>query len=243
MKISVIIPAHNEEAYILRTLQAILDQSYGDYEVIIVDNVSTDRTFEIVTDFVRKLEMGGQSKIIFRVTSEGEKGTMAACEKGRLLSTGDIIARLDADCLPDSDWLEKAARIFENEKVVAVSGPYAFYDAGWFFSWSRVWQQKIILGTANVFMQWIGKSAVTNGGNSLFRATTLEAIGGFDRSIVFYGDDTNIAKRMAQQGKVVFSPTLVMKTSARRFMKEGRVSTQFKYVFHFFKESFSSRNM
>jgi GT2 family glycosyltransferase len=164
---------------------------------------------------------------------------MAACEKGRSIATGDIIARLDADCLPDSDWLAKAAAIFTDEKVVAISGPYSFYDAGKFFSWFKVWQQKYLLGTANNVMQWFRKGALTNGGNSLFRSLALEKIGGFDTSIVFYGDDTNIARRIAKLGKVVFSSDLIMKTLARRFRKEGSTRTQLKYVFHFLKESFS----
>jgi hypothetical protein len=66
----------------------------------------------------------------------------------------------------------------------------------------------------------------------------LQAIGGFDRSIVFYGDDTNIAKRIAKQGKVVFDRNLIMETSARRFMKGGGMMTQVKYVYHFIKELF-----
>jgi glycosyltransferase involved in cell wall biosynthesis len=229
MKFSIIIPAHNEELFIGRTLRAVLEQTHSVHEVIVVDNASSDDTYTVARQFP------------ITVVKEEQEGTMAACEKGRSIATGDVIVRLDADCLPDEDWLAKADKIFQNEKVVALSGPYAFYDAGKFFSWSRVWQQKIILGTANIVMQWFGKSAITNGGNSMFRASALALIGGFDKSIVFYGDDTNVAKRIAKLGKVIFSPSFVMKTSARRFQKEGRLNTQAKYLFHFFKESFRNR--
>ena len=122
MKISVIIPAHNEEKYLRQTLEAILAQDYPDFEVIVIDNASTDRTAEIARSFPG-----------VKLVSESRKGTMWACERGRQEATGEIIVRMDADCLPEKDWLVKGVALFADSKVSGSSGPYNYYDADSFF--------------------------------------------------------------------------------------------------------------
>jgi cellulose synthase/poly-beta-1,6-N-acetylglucosamine synthase-like glycosyltransferase len=59
MKFSVIIPAHNEEQYIANCLKAILGQTYKNFEVIVVDNVSTDGTFDVAEKFMREIARNG----------------------------------------------------------------------------------------------------------------------------------------------------------------------------------------
>jgi glycosyltransferase involved in cell wall biosynthesis len=239
MKFSVIIPAYNEEQYIEKALQAILAQDYPDFEVIVVDNNSTDKTYEVANDFAEKLQSSGKLNVPIIVIKESQIGIMAACERGRSVAKGDVIARLDADCLPDRDWLVKAAKLFTNEKVVAVSGPYDFYDASRAFRVISDSHQRYLYSPVNIILQLLHMGAMTIGGNSMFRAVALEEIGGFDKTITFYGDDTNIARRIAKIGKVVFNRDLTMRTSARRFKKEGTIRTQSRYVYYFLKESFS----
>lgn len=225
MKISVIIPAYNEEKYLRKTLEAILAQDYPDFEVIVVDNGSTDKTAEIAKSFPKV-------KVLF----EGNKGTMWACERGRKSATGEIVVRTDADCLPEKDWLSKGAAFFANPKVVAVSGPYKYYDSSASFSWLSLCIQKYLFVPFNVLMQTFHlRVAITIGGNTFLRARSLEQIGGFDTSIVFYGDDTDIAKRMSSIGKVIFSSNVIMSTSARRYKKQGIFRLNAKYTFYFFK--------
>ncbi len=239
MKFSVIIPAHDEEQYIGKALETIMEQDRDDFEVIVVDNNSTDKTYDVANEFASGLEISGKLRVPITVMRESQRGTMAACERGRSVARGDIIARLDADCRPDAEWLSKAMALFADDKVVAVSGPYAFYDSSKYFNASKIWQQKYILATLNVVLQWFHVSAITNGGNSMFRAAILQKIGGFDTSISFYGDDTNIARRMAREGKVIFDRDLIMQTSARRFQGGGRIRTQAMYIYHFLKQSFN----
>ena len=228
MKISVIIPAYNEEKYITETLKAIVAQDYPDFEVIVVDNASTDYTANLARLFPVK------------VVSESKKGTMWACEKGRKEAIGEIIVRMDADCLPKKDWLSKGALLFNDPKVVVVSGPYDYYDASPFFRNASLFIQKYIYVPLNVILQKLHlRAGITVGGNTFARASALVAIGGFNTSITFYGDDTDLPKRMSAVGRVVFSGKVVMPTSARRFNDQGVISLQSKYIFHFFKVIFS----
>jgi hypothetical protein len=84
-------------------------------------------------------------------------------------------------------------------------------------------------------MSFVKKGAVLIGGNNFIRADILNKAGGYDTSIIFYGEDTNTAKRVAPHGKVVFDPQLSVKTSARRFKEEGSVRITVKYLFHFWR--------
>ena len=227
MKISIVIPAYNEEASIEATLQAAQNQDYPDFEIIVVDNNCTDRTSEIAKS------MG------VKVVSEKNKGTQWAREKGRKEATGEIIANLDADCLPESDWLKKGAKYFLTKEIVSVGGPYDYYDARKSYRVFSLFFQKNIYRLFNFLMQKFNRGAVSIGGNVLFRSEALEKIGGYDTKILFYGDDTDTAKRISKQGRVIFDKDLVVKTSARRLKNEGSFKISIIYIYHFFKIIFT----
>lgn len=227
MKISIVIPAYNEELSIEATVSSALNQNYPNFEVIVIDNNSSDRTAELA-------QRAGA-----KVVSESKKGVQWARECGRKEATGDIIANLDADCLPERDWLEKGSKHFSNPKVVAVSGPYNYYDSTLFFRKFSLFFQKNIYSLFNFVMQKIHKGAVSIGGNVFLRADVLDKIGGYNTNIVFYGDDTDTAKRMSTQGKVVFDRKLIVSTSARRLKEEGSLKISIIYIYHFFRIIFS----
>ncbi len=229
MKISVIIPALNEEKKIGATLDAIFASDYPDFEVIVCDNGSTDETSDIASSKGAK------------VVLERRKGTMWACEAGRKVATGEIIVRLDADCLPEKKWLSNGAKFFENPKVVGVSGPYDYFDAPKIYRFFSLAVQKYIYVPFNIFLSFFHLGAMTVGGNTFIRNSTFESIGGFNTSITFYGDDTDVAKRLSKKGKVIFTGKVVMKTSARRFKDEGLLKINAKYIYHFFKIIFGSK--
>ncbi len=229
MKISVVIPAHNEEKNIAATIQALLVQDYPDYEIIVVNNASTDKTLEVASRFPVK------------VVTELRKGLLWARERGRVEAVGEIIANIDADCLPDTDWLSSGFSHFKNEKIVAVSGPYDYYDAEPYFRKSSLLFQKNVYPFFNNLFQTIifKRGATLIGGNNFIRASILQKAGGYDTSITFYGEDTDTAKRVSDHGRVIFSRNVLMKTSARRFKAEGKFKLMTKYWYYFFKHIFS----
>ncbi|MGC9605619.1 MAG: glycosyltransferase family 2 protein [Minisyncoccia bacterium] len=229
MRASIIIPARNEEALLAEALRAVLDQDHPDFEVIIVDNGSTDRTAAVAGGFPVK------------IVREERRGTMWACERGRLEASGQIIVRMDADCLPDRSWLSRGLAHFSDPDVSGASGPYDYHDSHAAFRWFALVFQSSLYHRFNRLAQALGSGAVMIGGNSFMRASALAAEGGFDTALTFYGDDTDTAKRLARHGKVVFDSGLVMKTSARRFKKEGIIRLESRYILHFFKQIFMKR--
>jgi len=224
MKVSIIIPAFNEEKYIEKTIFAVKSQNYFDIEIIVVDNNSTDKTLETVN----RIEG-------IRVIEEKRKGVQYARECGRLSATGEIIANLDADCLPPPDWVTKALKYFEDDKVVAVSGPYYYHDGNFLFRYAYLF----ILKTVYILMHNIGsrifkRGAIVFGGNVFIRSNVLQKIGGYNTSVVFYGDDTDIANRLIKVGKVLFKNNMVISSSSRRFERLGLLETSWKYIINYF---------
>ncbi len=227
MKISVIIPAHNESRIITNTLRAVLSQDYADYEVILVDNNSTDDTAAMAAQFPN-----------VKILSEKRKGTMWACECGREAAQGEIIVRMDADCLPRPDWLSRGVTYFNNSKVAAVSGPYDYYDASWFMRYSTLLLQCLFYPPANYLLRLSKLGGISLGGNTFIRAAVLRQMGGFNTNITFYGDDTDTAKRAARFGRVIFTPRLIVATLAPGAGRHGGdegLRKIFVYLKHFFQ--------
>ncbi|TDQ50310.1 glycosyltransferase [Actinorugispora endophytica] len=120
MKISVVIPAFNEEAVIGRCLEALLNQTSPADEILVVDNNSTDRTLEIAERYRRRG---------VRVVRETRQGLVPARNRGFDEATGDVLGRIDADTVVEPDWVLRLRSAFADPTVSAVTGPSWFYDA------------------------------------------------------------------------------------------------------------------
>lgn len=231
MKLSIIVPAYNEESYLaecVRCASAELrtNADRGPFEIIVVDNASTDRTADIAARFPG-----------VRVVSEPQKGLTRARQRGLDAASGRILAYIDADTRMPSGWIARVLDTFaRDEQVVCVSGPYVYYDlpalksrlvrAYWLMLASPMYRLTRFLAV---------------GGNFAARKDALLRIGGFDTTIPFYGEDTNIARRLSSVGTVVFDLKLAMRTSARRLHAEGFVTTAIRYALNFLSEAFLKR--
>jgi len=112
IKISVIVPALNSEKTIRNCVESLIGQDYPSYEVIVIDNGSTDRTRAI---------LGKCEKIC--VLDERRQGSYRARNKGLNIVKGHIIAFTDSDCIADRNWLSSITRNFKNKSVKVVAGP------------------------------------------------------------------------------------------------------------------------
>lgn len=222
MKISLVISAYNEEKYLGECLKEALQNGRELFEIIVVNNASTDNTTKVVGIFPS-----------VKIVNEPNKGLTKARQKGLEEAQGEIIAYCDADTKMPVGWVEKVHKYFaEDEKVVCVSGPYIYYDQS-LIGKILVWAYWLLLAYPSYFL--IGYMAV--GGNFAAKKSALLKINGFDKNISFYGEDTDIARRLSKVGKVKFIPSLYMYTSARRFKGEGVVKTAIKYIINFASEA------
>jgi glycosyltransferase involved in cell wall biosynthesis len=231
-KVSVLIPAYNEEKYILTTLNALLNQRYPNMEIIVADNASTDRTSFLVKKFIQDL----REAIPIILVHQPKQGTNYARECARQSATGDIIAQIDADCIPPPNWISQGvSALCNNKKAVAVTGPYDYFDASFFVRTSTLISQKIIYPLVNSLVQFTGHAAILIGGNAFIHAHILERAGGYNTAFTFYGDDAELGKRLSMFGFVSYLPKLTLPSSSRRYKADGFWKVNKKYQSSFWK--------
>ena len=114
---SVVIPLFNKENYIEDTINSILSQTYKGYEIIIVNDGSTDQSLSIAKSLLHKFKLK-------TIISQKNKGLSAARNLGISLAKGDIVAFLDADDIWDSDFLETIAMLYQSFPIAEVYGTY-----------------------------------------------------------------------------------------------------------------------
>jgi glycosyltransferase involved in cell wall biosynthesis len=196
-KISVIIPARNEEKYIESCIKSVKLQDFCDYEIIVVDNGSTDKMSEIA----KKLE----ANMVF----EPRVGLPRARETGRTTANGDILLYIDADTIIPPSYLSKVSEFFENHsEIVATTNPSFFYDGNWKTNIFIRFAFKVAFPLYYKILDAFHLPKFVLGGSFAVRKHILEKIGGFNTNIKFYGEDTDISIRISKEGPIAFLPDL-----------------------------------
>lgn len=116
MKLTVVIPAYNEEKMVATCIEHVLNQTEKADEILVIDNNSTDSTALII------------KKYPVTYVLEKEQGIIPARNRGFNEAKGDIIARTDADTRVPTDWIAKIKKDFRENDILAVTGPVTFYD-------------------------------------------------------------------------------------------------------------------
>ena len=233
-RISFVVPAFNEEAYIRRSLLSIRREirlAGCDAEVIVVNNASTDATRELAASFAGVI-----------VIDEPVRGLVQARSAGSRAATGELIANIDADTVLPKGWLAKVLGEFSrNGRLAAVSGPYIYYD----ISVRTNVVVRLFYCLAYLFYilnrHVFRVGSMMQGGNFVVRREALEAIGGFNGAFSFYGEDTELARRLSAVGEVKFTFDLPALSSGRRLIGEGVVRTGVRYSMNFIWASFFGR--
>lgn len=218
MKISVVVPAYNEQAYIVACLDGLMKQSVTPDEIIVVNNNSTDATVDIV------------KKYPVRIVHETEQGMIQARNRGFNEAKYDIIARTDSDTIVPVDWIKKIKKTFEDEEIVALSGPSVFYEMPTDLS------KKAALQTLKSYFHLM-KPALGHdclyGPNMAIRKTTWDKA----KNTVCLNDkevheDIDLAIHLAPFGKIKVDYTLIVNSSFRRFK---RFVSYFEYPYRVVK--------
>jgi len=193
--ISVIVPAYNAAETLGECLAALLEQSTprGEYEVIVVDDGSTDSTPEIV----KRYEV--------RLLSQPNQGPGAARNLGVSQARGEIILFTDADCVPARDWIEEMVRPLAEPDVVAVKGAYRTRQKALLARFIQAeFAERYALLERERYVDFVDSHSAA------YRKAEFLAAGSFDPDFLL-SEDVDLSYKLSRQGhKMVFNPQAIV---------------------------------
>lgn len=180
--ISFVIPVFNSERTIRRCLESIKFQKYPNFEIIVVDNGSTDKTIEIVQIYTRKIYQ-----------DLGNLGSVR--QTGVNNSNGEIIGTFDSDVYLSHDmWLNNAVKLFyDDEKIATIWPKNVAPPEGPMF-------QKMYFNVGNLILEnrMVNKKGVV-GGSGLILKKAIDSVGGYSKD-VHWGEDFDLAQKLNKNG-------------------------------------------
>ncbi|WP_129409498.1 glycosyltransferase [Marinitoga lauensis] len=186
LKISIIIPVYNEENVIKKSIESIEKNSYKNFEIIIIDDNSTDRTYDILK------ELKNIYTNIKIVKKKGEKGKSQSINEAFEHITGDIVLFLDADTLIDEDFLEEHIKYFYNSNINIIYIDFEAYN----------YKEKIIFDYQEIYFEFsrnilysnIFSKAVFMGNGVFIRKNILKVVLPLDNATLV--DDVHMAIKL-----------------------------------------------
>lgn len=198
--VSIVIPIYNAEKTIEQTLISVLSQDHPDFEIILVDDCSTDSTLEIIKPFLK-------NKKFKLIKNKKNSGPATSRNNGIKKSKGEFVFFTDSDCVVPKNWISSLLKEYTSEKIAGVGGYLAPGSSNLIAMLEKL-QNKYIL---NISGKKIINGTTTPMGytnNVSYRKSILKKVNGFDESFPFpAGEDIDLKKRIVEKGyKVVYIP-------------------------------------
>ena len=206
-RVTVIVPAYNEEARIAANVAALRAQSYPaeKLQIVVVDNGSTDRTFEI---------LAGTPGIL--ALRETRPGSYAARNLALEHADGEVVCFTDADCSADADWVRNAVAALADPTVGIVAG-HVELDFG----------PRLRLSASELFEKSFSFKQAENARNRVCvtanwtsRLALIRSFGGFDATLKSGGDHRLAAQIAAAGHRIVYAPDAIVRHPARADFRE-----------------------
>lgn len=188
-KVSIVLPTYNQGKYLINAVDAILKQTYADFELIIVNDGSTDNTASLLTNM-------NHPKI--RVINQHNQGLPSALNNGFSAAKGEYWTWTSTDNIVAANWLEELVSALENSPA----------EVGYAFSYYAVIDENEKILFVNKEQRFdLPHLLLRNSGNAsfLYRATLAKSVGNYDTQ-VFYAEDLDMWIRMAQMTRAVQVP-------------------------------------
>ncbi len=205
--ISVVIPAYNEEKTIQKCLESLVNQkTKRSFEVILVDNASTDKTVEISQKFKIHLNL--------RILHENKKGRGAARRTGFKAAAGDVIFSTDADTQVPSNWIDTFFTTLTNSKAIAVTGNNRITDCSKTTNTIYNALQPVFMRGYRVLFghYWL------SGFSFAIYKDAYDKSGGFKYELISQ-EDIDLSFRVRKLGKIQYVGELPVVFSGRRYKK------------------------
>lgn len=179
MMLSVILCTYNRERYIYNVLQSIAAGGFGDYEIVLVNNNSTDGTEGECQRFAKD-----HPEVAMRYCVEKQQGLSYARNRGIMESQGEVLVYVDDDAVVNREYLQTYADFFNrNKEAVAAGGPITpRYDGCEEPSWMSHYTRQLVTGELNLGTREreFPKGAFPGGGNAAYRKSVFDEVGLFN---------------------------------------------------------------
>jgi len=222
MRFYIVIPAHNEEVYLQKTLQSLVEQTLPPSKIIVVNDHSTDKTQTIIDQFSEKFSFIDGIKIVSEASHAPGSKVINAFHNGlrKLDEAYDVICKFDADLIFPKQYLEEIAKTFETNPTCGMAGGFCYIEK------NDTWVLENLTNKDHI-----------RGALKAYRKTCFEAIGGLKSTMGWDTVDELLAKYHGWD--VMTNPTLEVKhlkptgktyTKAAKY-KQGEAFYKMRYGF------------
>ncbi len=223
--VSVLICARNVEKYIGKCLKSILNQTYANFEIILIDDHSEDKTKRIIQDV--------KDERIKYFQNEKWLGITKSRNRSLKFAKGDYIFFTDADCIVSRDWIEQGLKFLKRPEYEGVEGQIYYGSEEYNSTFSD-----------HNYERGRGKFAT---GNIAYRKSAIERVGGFDERFSYF-EDRDLGFRILRNGKIEFNPKMIVYVQKetltfKRLIKSASIIRNRVYLYKRFndKETISWR--
>ena len=189
-KISVIIPAYNAEKTLRECLNSVLNQTYENYEAIVIDNNSTDGTKDIIKEFCNE-------NYNMKYLLELNRGSGAARYRGEVNALGDIILMTDSDCIVPKNWIEEMIEPIVKNGQTAVQGVKKAVKINYWTKHIQDEEERLALDRIKD-----GKIGLLDTANFAIRKSILQDVG-YTNPDIAIGHDTELMVRLKLRGYAI----------------------------------------
>jgi cellulose synthase/poly-beta-1,6-N-acetylglucosamine synthase-like glycosyltransferase len=205
-RLSVVIPARNEEKNIINCLESVCRQQYPSelLQIIAIDDSSTDKTWDLLQGFHSDEKITNSTRLVEVEDSEFPAHKKRAIETGIAMSHNSVIVTTDADCKHPVTWLKTIASVYEEKRPVFMAAPVALQNDS---SVLQIFQALDFLVLQGITGASVHKKihSMCNGANLVFEKNAFDEVGGFSGiDSIASGDDMLLMHKISRKypGKV-----------------------------------------
>ena len=201
--ISLVVPAYNEGRVIQAAIRSLLLLDYPNFEILVIDDGSTDDTYEKAIAVARE-----QQSISVRVITKRNAGKAEALNTGMTAARGEFILNMDGDSKLSSNTLRACIRHFENPRIGAVAGNVKVINRE--NIWTKIQALEYVEGLAMArkaqsFMRAVN---IIPGPLGMFRKSVLQQVGGYDHDT--FAEDCDLTLKLLMRGwHIAYEPTAI----------------------------------
>jgi len=186
--VSVVICIRNVEKYLGKCIRSILDQTFKDFEIVMIDDMSVDNSKHVIEKF--------DDKRIRYFRNEKHLGIAKSRNRGLELSKGKHIFFTDGDCIVSKNWIEQGLKSLKAAECVGVEGKIYYVSEEYKPTFSD-----------DVCENKYGGQFMT--GNIAYKKSVIKSVGGFDERYSYH-EDRDLALRILKHGKIYFNPNMIV---------------------------------